>query len=76
MARRNEWLSLLLIVLVGTAGWAVYQLFNKIIQDFLVLLGVTSEYAQLGIVLGLVIVVLIVVGRMSVKGAGKRIIGR
>lgn len=60
------WLSIALLVAVGTASWAFYNLINQAISDLLANFGIENFYAQN------IIVVFIVLGILLVLGYGGR----
>ena len=67
------WLTMMTIVLVGTASWALYSLINQAISDVLLTMGIESTYLQLFIVIALVVTFLIIMG-YSIKKAMNKII--
>jgi len=64
----------LVVVLVGIASWAFYQLVNQGIVDLLLRFGVSNNYAQNVIILAIVIVLLVLLGWKG-KTVMKKILG-
>jgi len=64
-----------IIILVGTASWAFYNILNNGIEDLLLHCGITNVYAQGIILLSVILCVLVLLGS-SVWKAVDSVIGR
>jgi len=56
------WLSILTILLAGTASWALYALINQGAKDILLKLNITNIYAQLSIVFVVILIIFLLLG--------------
>ena len=67
------WTGILLLLMVGTASWALYGLINEGASDLLTNYGIDNIYAQYGIVIGIVLIILLFLG-YRVKKSIKKIV--
>lgn len=60
--RLHSFLALLGILMIGTGSWALYSLINQGAGDLLLVFGIENVYAQLLIVIAVVLVGLMLSG--------------
>jgi len=54
--------TIVLTLLAGTAGWALYGLINQAIKDLLKLIGIINIYAQLSSTLLVIFLIFVLFG--------------
>jgi len=77
-AKKIKWatfLGLLTLLLVGTASWALYGIFNDGIGLLLSRIGIENTFAQGGIVVAIVLIFLLLLGTGLVKAITKVVNG-
>jgi len=76
MAKKKRfpyWLTLIILVLTGTASWAVYSIINSGVADILKIFGITNAYIHGLVIIIFVLIVLVLLG-FGFKKAIERII--
>ena len=69
------WLTIIVLLLVGVASWAVYSILNKGAGDLLALMGITNFYVKGLIIVAVIFIVLLIIG-FGGKKSFESIIGK